>query len=64
MRDFRFVAKKKKKKNTKKLRRISWIHISGTAGAIPFKFGMYKVLYMVALKYVEMVEISTIGFEL
>ena len=41
MRDFMFGAKKKKKKkNTKKIRQVSGSRISGTAGAIPFKFGM------------------------
>ena len=36
---FMFGAKKKKK-NTKKIRQVSGSRISGTAGAIPFKFGM------------------------
>ena len=31
---------KKKKKNTKKIRQVSGARISGTAGAIPLKFGM------------------------
>ena len=31
---------KKKKKNTNKIRQVSGAHISGTAGAIPLKFGM------------------------
>ena len=39
MRDFMFGAKKKK--NTKKIRQVSWSRISGTAGAIPFKLAVY-----------------------
>ena len=44
MRDFMFGAKKKKK-NTKKIRQVSGSRISGTAGAIPFKFDMYGAVY-------------------
>ena len=43
MRDLLFGAKKKKKKkkkNTNKFRQVSGARISGTAGAIPLKFGM------------------------
>ena len=35
-----FDAKKKKKKNTKKIRQLSGTHISETTRAIFFKFGM------------------------
>ena len=46
----------------KKIRQVSGTRISGTAGAISFKFG--KVLYIKTLKYVDLVEIGAIVFEL
>ena len=57
MRDFMFGAKKK---NTKKIRQVSGSRISGTAVSNL----ICKVLYMKALKYVELVEIGAVVFEL
>ena len=61
MRDYIFGTKKKK--NMKKIRQVSGTRISGTAGATPLNL-ICKVLYIKALKYVELVEIGVIVFEL
>ena len=61
MRDFMFGAKKK---NTKKICQVSGSRISGTAGALFLSNLVCKVLYMKALKYVELVEIGAVVFEL
>ena len=60
MRDFMFGAKKK---NTKKICQVSGSRISGTAGAILSNL-VCKVLYMKILKYLELVEIGAVVFEL
>ena len=54
-----FGVKKKKKKNTKKIRQLSGTHISETTRAI-FSNLVCKVLYMVGLKYVNLIEIALI----
>ena len=50
---------KKKKKNTKNIRQLSGTHISETTRAI-FSNLVCKVLYMVGLKYVNLIEIALI----
>ena len=47
----------------KKIQRVSETHISGTLGVFLSNL-VCKILYMKTLKYVDLVEIGTIVFEL
>ena len=58
--DFIFGAKKK---NMKKICQVLGSRISGMAGLFHSNL-VCKVLYMKALKYVELVEIGAVVFEL
>ena len=45
-----------KKRNMKKIWLLSGTYISETTGTISFKFGICKVVYMVQLKYINLIK--------
>ena len=53
----------KKNKNMNKIQRVSGTHISGIAGLFLSNL-VCMVLYMKTLKYIDLVEINAIVFEL
>ena len=58
-----FVWCAAKKKNTNKIRQFSGTYISETTGAISFNL-VCKVVYMVGLKYINLIEIDPIVLKL